>query len=166
MPQNKQQPTKRRTYNPRLVRQHHSYTAQEVADRFGLHKNAVLNWVKQGLRTIDGKRPLLIHGSDLIAFLDRRQKQRKRPCKPDEFYCCKCRQPQPVWERVLDLTQLKPAQWLARGLCAMCGTRMQRIYRGQNLPEMQSRFVVQTVNGEHISQSFNPLVMRDLTQGD
>jgi hypothetical protein len=158
--------TKRRTYNTRLIRKNHAYYVHEVAERFGIHKNAVLNWVKQGLKTIDGNRPMMIHGSDLAEFLDLRQKSRKNACKPDELYCCKCRQPKQAWERLVDLTKLKQESWLVRAICATCGTKMQRITTTKNLPALQLLFMIQTVNGEHITESFNPLVMSDLNQGE
>lgn len=154
-------PIKRRTYNPRRVRRAHAYLAQEAADLFGLHKNAVLNWVGLGLKTIDGKKPMMIHGSDLIDFLTRRQQGRKRACQPDEFYCCKCRKPKQVWEGLVDLTQLKKDSWLVRGLCTDCSTKMQRIYPAKKLPEVRRLFKVQTVNEEHINESSNPPVNRD-----
>ena len=159
-------PVKRRTYNTRLIRKAHAYYVHEVAERFGIHKNAVLNWVKQGLKTIDGNRPMMIHGSDLAEFLDNRQKSRKRTCQPDEFFCCKCRTPRKAWERLVDLTQLKKDRWLVKAICNVCSTNMRRISPARNLPELQNQFIIQTVNGEHIKESFNPLVMRDFNQGE
>ena len=158
--------SKRRTYNIRLIRKGHAYYVQEVADLFGIQKNAVLNWVKQGLKTIDKNRPMMIHGSDLTEFLDNRQKSRKRACKPDEFYCCKCRQPKKAWERLVDLMALKKEGWLVKAICAECSTNMRRIFPARKLPELQTLFTIQTVNGEHITESFNPLVMSDFNQGE
>ncbi len=159
-------PTKRRTYNTRLIRKHHAYYVHEVAELFGVHKNAVSNWVKQGLKTIDGNRPMMIHGSDLTQFHDQRQKSRKSTCQPGEFYCCKCRQPRQAWERLVDLISLKKGGWLVKALCVSCGTKMQRITSDKKLPEIRQLFVVQTINGEHIKESSASLVMRDFNQGE
>jgi hypothetical protein len=159
-------PIKRRTYNTRLIRRGHAYYVQEVADRFVIHKNAVRNWVKQGLKTIDGNRPMMIHGSDLADFLDNRQRSRKRACMPDEFFCCKCRMPRRAWERLVDLTQLKKERWLVKAICCVCSANMRRIFPARNMPELHRLFIIQTVNEEHIKESFNPLVMRDFNQGE
>jgi hypothetical protein len=48
--------------NPRLVKLHRSYTVEQIARLFDIHKNTVRAWVKQGLQPIDGQRPALFHG--------------------------------------------------------------------------------------------------------
>jgi integrase len=42
-------------------------------------------WVKQGLPTIDDKRPKLILGRDLFTFLQSKRIKNKRPCKLGEM---------------------------------------------------------------------------------
>ena len=68
-----------------------TYDTNEIAKLLGLHRNAVRHWLKQGLATIDDRRPLLVHGAVLKAFLQARQGARRRKCRPDEFYCFECR---------------------------------------------------------------------------
>jgi len=78
---------KKRTYNTRLIKRDYSYFVCEIADLFDLHPQAVRRWITAGLAIIDERRPFLIHGRDLIAFLNERQSQRKQPCAADELYC-------------------------------------------------------------------------------
>ncbi len=59
----------KRRPNYRQVKIHRSYSVEEIASLFGTHKNTVRAWVKAGLPTSDGKRPMLILGVDLAAFL-------------------------------------------------------------------------------------------------
>ena len=59
----------KRNPNPRLVKIHRNYTVEDVANLLGVHKNTVREWIKQGLPKIDDKRPMLILGCDLFAFL-------------------------------------------------------------------------------------------------
>jgi hypothetical protein len=83
----------KRRPNHRLVKIHRSYTVEEIACLFGIHKNTVRAWVKAGLPTSDGKRPMLILGVDLAAFLKARRVKHKQPCKLGEFYCFRCHTP-------------------------------------------------------------------------
>lgn len=83
-----------RRYNYRLVKIHRTYRVDEIARLFGLHRNTVRDWIKRGgLKTIDDRRPVLILGSELIAFLQARRIKNKRPCAPGEIYCVRCRLP-------------------------------------------------------------------------
>ena len=79
--------------NPRLAKIHRNYTVDEVASLFRNHRNTVREWVKRGLPTSDNKRPMLILGRDLSAFLQARRAKNKRPCQPGEIYCVRCRAP-------------------------------------------------------------------------
>ena len=105
--------------NPCLAKKHRNYTVEEVAILYGKHKNTVRNWVKDGLPTIDDKqRPMLILGHDLRTFLKARREKNKRPCKPGELYCVRCRLPKfpaggmvdctPVTENIGNLTAICP----------------------------------------------------------
>jgi hypothetical protein len=77
--------------NPRLAKIHRSYTVEEAARLLGVYKGTVRQWIKQGLSTCDDRRPLLILGGDLRDFLVKKRTQNKRPCKPGEVYCVRCR---------------------------------------------------------------------------
>jgi hypothetical protein len=84
---------RKRHPNHRLVKIHRSYTVEEIVNLFGNHKNTVRGWVKAGLVTSDDKRPMLILGHDLAAFLQARRVKNKQTCKPGEIYCVGCRAP-------------------------------------------------------------------------
>jgi len=84
---------RKRHPNYRLVKIHRSYTVEEIAKLFNTHKNTVRRWVKEGLATIDDKRPMLIQGNVLAEFLGNRRKKNKQTCKLGELYCVRCRAP-------------------------------------------------------------------------
>ena len=75
------------------VKIHYTYSVDEIANRFGIHKNTVRNWKKNGLATIDDRKPMLFHGQTLATFLQAKRTKNKRPCKPGEIYCVRCRAP-------------------------------------------------------------------------
>ena len=76
-----------RHLNYRRVKKLRSYTTFEVSVLLSVHKNTVHQWIKNGLKTTDGKRPLLIRGCDLIDFLQKRRMMRRRPCGTGQMYC-------------------------------------------------------------------------------
>jgi Helix-turn-helix domain len=103
--------------NPRLVKIHRSYTVEEVTRLLGKNKNTVLNWIKNGLATIDDKRPMLILGTDLVAFLQERRVKNKQHCKPGELYCVRCRVPKyPAG----DIAEYSPVTEKFGNLIAIC----------------------------------------------
>ena len=71
-----------------------SYTIDEVARTLEVHRNTVRHWIKAGLPVIDGKRPVLMLGADLVEFLLQRRDARRQPCRAGQMFCLKCRKPQ------------------------------------------------------------------------
>ena len=130
---------KRRHPNYRLVKIHRSYTVEEVARLFDIHKNTVHRWVKDGLAIIDDKRPMLILGQVLVAFLQARRAKNKQPCKPGELYCVRCRSPKspagdmaeysPVTEKIGNLI----------GICPDCDAIMNRRVSLAKIGEFQGK---------------------------
>jgi len=107
----------KRRPNPRRVKTHRNYTVEEIAGLFGMHKNTVQNWIKKGLAVIDNKRPMLILGHDLVAFLQARRAKRKQKCKPGELYCVRCRAPKKPAE---DMAEYSPVTEKIGNLIAIC----------------------------------------------
>ena len=103
--------------NPQLVKIHRSYTVEEVARLLGKHKNTVRNWVKDGLATIDGKRPMLILGPDLVEFIKKRRAKNRQSCKPGQLYCVRCRAPKFPWG---DMADYEPVTEKFGNLTAIC----------------------------------------------
>lgn len=59
--------------NPGLVKIHRSYTVEEVAKLYGVHKNTVRAWIKQGLPICDDRRPTIVLGREIAVFLQARR---------------------------------------------------------------------------------------------
>jgi hypothetical protein len=110
----------------RLVKIHRSYTITEAAQLLGVHKSTILNWLRQGLQTIDKTRPLLIQGSELRRFLLERRRRRKSPCRDDELYCLRCRAPRRPDGGLADHLPITASSGNLRGLCPQCGSLMYR----------------------------------------
>src|SRR6476660_3578578 len=79
--------------NPRLAKIHRSYSVEEMARLFGVHKNTVRNWFERGLEAIDGLRPTVVRGDEIRRFLAERRARAKQTCGPGRVYCLPCRAP-------------------------------------------------------------------------
>lgn len=157
---------KRRSYNIRLIRLNLSYSVQDITELYGIHKNAALRWIKDGLPVIDQRKPYLIHGADLADYLKKKQAGRKHKCKPDEFFCFKCRQPRKAWGDMADIEIRNESKLSISGLCATCETPVRRAGSVSKLPEYQKIFLIQTMPLPHITDRNVPSVMCDFRKED
>ena len=128
-----------RRANYRLVKIHRSYTVEEAARVFGIHKNTVRCWIKAGLPVCDDMRPHLILGRELAAFLQSRRAKNKRPCARNEMYCLRCRAPRIPAGRMADFVQKTDVLGNLVGICPECLTMMYRRASVAQLPAIRAK---------------------------
>ncbi|MBW7997817.1 MAG: helix-turn-helix domain-containing protein [Candidatus Glassbacteria bacterium] len=112
--------------NHRLVKVYRTYTVEEIAQLFGKHKNTVRNWLREGLTVIDDRRPALVLGSTLVAFLKKRRGQNKQKLKPGEIYCVRCRVAVRPAGGMADCVQVTDTTGNLRGICPSCDLLIHR----------------------------------------
>jgi hypothetical protein len=112
--------------NYRRVKTHRSYTVEEAAAVLDVHKNTVFQWTKSGLSTCDNKRPKLILGRELIAFLQAARTKNKRTCRPGEIYCVRCRAPRFPAGDMADYEPITEKFGNLVAICPACGSIMNR----------------------------------------
>ena len=114
-----------RRLNHRLIKSLRSYEIGELAMLLSCHKNTVRNWIKDGLPTLcDGRRPILVHGSDARDYLERKRAGRRHKCRPDEMFCFGCRQPRQPALKMVDFKPTSTTGGLLAGICEQCSTLM------------------------------------------
>ena len=136
-----------RRVNPRAVKLHRSYSVPELAACFGVHKNTVRNWQRDGLTPLDAGRPVLFQGATIREFLSKRNASRKCPCSPGTLYCFKCRTARPAALGMVDYVSINAASGNIRAMCAICETVMHRRARMATLASIMPDCDVQIVQG-------------------
>lgn len=153
----------KRHSNHRLVKTHRSYTVEEIAGLFAIHKNTVRTWLKNGLAAIDNNRPTLIHGNDLAEFLKSRRTRNKQTCKPGEFYCVRCRRPRSAAAEIADYSPTNDRIGNLVAICLACGTVMNRRVSLAKIMEVIGNLDVKFPEDlQHIVDRANPSVNSDL----
>lgn len=149
--------------NPRLAKIHRNYTVEEVAGVFGVHRNTVREWVKQGLPTNDGRRPMLILGADLVAFLRARRVKNKRTCQPGEMYCVRCRAPRAPAGDMADYQAVTVTLGNLIAICSTCEAMMYRRVSLARLEQVRGKLDITLPQAlPHIAESAEPSVNSDL----
>jgi hypothetical protein len=149
--------------NYRLVKIHRSYAVEEIADLFGIHKNTVRRWVKAGLPTIDDRRPMLILGGELRAFLQARRKKNKRTCRPGEMYCVRCRAPKIPAGDMVDYLPVTEKLGNLKALCPDCDSIMNQRVSTAKLAQVRERMEIAFPQAlRHLNESYQPSVNSDL----
>ncbi len=148
--------------NPRLVKIHRSYTVEEIATLFGIHKNTVREWVKNGLPTTDDRRPMLILGRELGAFLQAKRIKNKRPCQPGEIYCVRCHSPRKPAASMAEYQPLTDTSGNLVGICPSCELMMYRRVNLASLVQVSAKLDVTYRQAlPHINESPQPCVNSD-----
>jgi len=115
-----------RRVDPRRIKIHFAYSIEEAASALGTHKNTIRAWIKQGLPVADDRRPIVMSGAEIRAFLDARRSAGKRPLAPGEFFCFKCRCPKSPAGGMADFIESQAGLGTLCGLCPDCETIMHR----------------------------------------
>jgi hypothetical protein len=115
-----------RTFDGRRVKIHRNYTISEAADLLGAHPNTLHAWLMAGLPCIKDRRPWLILGRDLRAFLDRRRTRRRVHCPANHLYCFRCRAAREPAGMMLDYEPTTANSGNLKGLCSVCEAWMNR----------------------------------------
>ena len=118
------------------IKLHRSYTIDEAARTIETSKGTIRRWVKEkGLPILEDRKPALIHGTSLKAFGHARSKS-KIKCKPNEFYCFRCKAPRSPAGGMVDYIARTPKSGNLKAICGECDTIMNKLVSNASLPAL------------------------------
>ncbi|MGH1471636.1 MAG: helix-turn-helix domain-containing protein [Cellvibrionaceae bacterium] len=152
-------------HNHNLIKIHRNYTYEELAEVFGIHKNTVATWVKNGLCCLQERRPYLILGGDAKAFLQKQRVSKKQTCKANEFYCLRCREPVKPVENFVSYIPISCTKGRLTGLCEHCESMVNKFVSYANVEKYSLIFSLEKPIGlEHINDTDKPPLNSDFTR--
>lgn len=128
--------------NPNHVKIHRNYTIEEAADLFGVHKNTVRQWIKNGLPICDQRKPILILGSELRDFLKIKRVKNRRSCQIDEIYCVRCKLQKKPALNMVDYEAINECRGWLKAICPTCGHIINKYINAATLSKIQDQFEV------------------------
>lgn len=134
----------KRIYSLQAIRYWFCYDVEEVCamyKRYSLHPQTVRQWIKDGLPTIDQRKPTLIYGAELKAFLGKMNSAHKCQTAFDQMFCLKCRDAKTPYQKRVQLEQTKNYV-KAKAHCLSCKTIMNKTYKMDDVPKLRFIFRV------------------------
>lgn len=153
--------------NARLAKIHRSYSVDEIARLFKVHKNTVRAWIKQGLEPIDGKRPTVARGAEIRRFLGDRRARAKQPSGPGRIYCLPCRAPKVPALKMAECVMTGDTTGALQGICPDCGRMIYRRVNPQKIGAVRGDLDLTFTQAEaRLKDTTKPDVKCDSTEGD
>lgn len=149
--------SRKHRYSLQPIRRNYTYCVYEIAELYHITPDTVFRWIRsEGLTRIPNSRKYYVHSSDLAKFLEKRNGKNKRPCKAGEIFCCKCKTPQKPKPTSLEFEKIPNKTIRVRGVCRVCGTRMNTVVSGKKWSEKHPLFPNKNAptkphSGEHVS---------------
>ena len=148
--------------NPNKAKIHRSYTVEEIASLFSIHKITVREWVRKGLPVCDAQRPLLVLGIELRSYLQQKRTQYKQKCKSYEMYCMRCRTPQRPAENIVDYNPFNRSTGCLTGICSSCESIMYKFTASASLEQLRTELDITLPRTQkHIGDTNKPLLNSD-----
>ena len=132
-------------YNPNLILSYRSYTVERLCTLYAskkLHAQTIRRWVKFDKLEVVCKKPLLIYGESLKAFLYARNEGHKKTLKIDQLKCVKCKGFFTPKDKIITLYRNKNGSLRATGYCTPCNHPSSRFYKKSDEPTLRKLFKV------------------------
>ena len=130
-----------RTYDPRKVKRHRSYTVESLAQCLDVQPNTVRQWIKHhGLPTLPDTYPVLMHWTDIRKWITIRQESRRWKLAPDEMSCFSCNASRKIKIGTFWIEPSDTMKIIVHGDCVECGKTLNRFDVKGNEAGLEAKF--------------------------
>ena len=116
------------------IKAHRVYTIDDAALCVGVTPQTMRRWAGEGLRVMSQRRPHLILGDDLRAFVKAKRASVQGALPLGSFRCLRCKGIGPPALSMLDYAPLSDRHGMLSGFCGTCEGAVTRIVSGRDLP--------------------------------
>lgn len=120
------------------IKAYRSYTIEEAAEVSGVSPRTIRNWASDGLRVMDGARPILIRGDDLRDHIKAKRESRSVKTQIDTIYCVCCRKERRAAGGMADC-EIRDGRARLIAFCEACETVLSKPVAEASIPEIARR---------------------------
>lgn len=122
----------------RAIRVTKTYTVEELAAATNKSQGTIYDWVKLGLPTIDTRKPLMFHGSEVKAWLERRWGGRRHKLAIAELLCMGCKRPRRPLQQTVHFEARPNGSMNAKAPCPVCNSPMNKALKATDVVAFQN----------------------------
>lgn len=121
----------------RAIRVTKTYTVAELAAATNKTQGTIYDWVSRGLPTIDARKPLMLHGSDVKAWLEKQWGGRGCKLALGELRCMGCKKARQPLPETVRFEALPNGSMNAKAPCPVCSTPMNKALKASDVAAFQ-----------------------------
>ncbi len=131
-----------RYYNYTLIESNRSYSTEKIQKLLKIHPQTIRGWVKEeGLQCVS-KKPMLIYGAILKAFIKTRNEKHKKTLDFKEMKCLKCRNISVPKDNQISIYNNQNGSIRAVGVCSNCDNEFSKLYKKNSTYELKNAFFI------------------------
>ena len=146
---NKSHPAFRRLHSSRKAKKHWMYDIKAIQKLYGVSRNTPLNWIKAGLKPVDGQRPILFTGGELNRFHHERWLNSRRPLEVGELPCYSCGCPRRCAKETVRFVKIHHGAGQLTGTCPKCFEPCYLFASSRQVEEFYRSYESTTERGSH-----------------
>lgn len=134
-------------FSSRGLSKHRSYTLEEAALIIGASKQTLRQWANSDkLNIMTSRKPHMVHGSELMAYLETRKRKKRPRLRDGEFDCWSCGRRGQPFGLMADYAPFTPKTGRLAALCGGCEGNVGRIIGAAGLAQYST--ILEIVNRE------------------